>query len=112
MFDIDFNWDLLKFFRFWLGWAVTIYVTILTVQWLWGWVVWLRGQDRYIGMLRRYLLVHGLRLRFKTFWGDLIICILLTVAFFLLWHAQNLMHDIELALQRDEGVARVEARSR
>ena len=53
---------------------MTIYATVITLQSLWGWYVWLAGSDRYIGLLRRYLIVHGLRLRFTAFWGDVIIC--------------------------------------
>ena len=85
--------DLFTFFRYVLGWVVTIYATIITLQSLWGWYVWLAGQDKYIGMLRRYLLVHGLRLRFRTFWGELLICLLLCVAFGLLWHARLIVED-------------------
>src|SRR4051812_1138799 len=59
--------DLFNFFRWWLSWIVTIYASILTLQSLWNWYVWLAGQDKYIGILRRYLIVHGLRLRFKAF---------------------------------------------
>ena len=56
--------------RWTLGWVVTVYATVITIQSLWGWYIWLAGQDKYIGMLRRYVIVHGLRLRFATFWGD------------------------------------------
>ena len=79
--------DLFTFFRYVLAWIVTIYATIVTLQSLWGWYVWLKGQDRYTGMLRRYLIVHGLRLRFSAFWGDVLICLLLCVVFVLLWRA-------------------------
>src|SRR5215204_4630080 len=81
--------DLFFAFRFMLGTVVTIYVTILTAQSLWGWYVWLAGSDKYMSLLRRYILVQGLRLRFKAFWGDVIICLLLTAAFFMMWRAQN-----------------------
>ncbi|MBC8107213.1 MAG: hypothetical protein H7Z14_11535 [Anaerolineae bacterium] len=86
--------DLFNFFRWVLGTVVTIYATIITLQSLWSWYVWLAGSDRYIGLLRRYLIVHGLRLRFGSFWGDVIICILLTVTFFILWHAHHLLYDL------------------
>jgi hypothetical protein len=81
--DVDF----FNFFRWTLGTIVTIYASIITLQSLWGWWVWLAGEDKHISMLRRYILVHGLRLRFKTFWGDVIICVLLCVAFLLMWRA-------------------------
>jgi hypothetical protein len=86
--------DPFSFFRYWLGWVVTIYATAITVQSLWGWYLWLAGQDKYVGMLRRYLIVHGLRLRFRAFWGDVIICVLLTVAFVMMWRAHHLLYDI------------------
>lgn len=91
--------DLFQFFRFWLGWVVTIYATILTVQSLYGWYVWLAGEDKYISLLRRYIIVQGLRLRFKTFWGDVLICLLLTVAFCILWRAHHVMYGLKIALQ-------------
>ena len=78
------NIDLFNFFRWWLSWIVTIYATIITAQSLYGWYVWLAGHDKYIGMLRRYVIVHGLRLRFRAFWGDVLISLLLTVAFLIM----------------------------
>ena len=90
--------DLFFAFRFMLGTVVTIYVTILTAQSLWGWYVWLAGSDKYTSLLRRYILVQGLRLRFKAFWGDVIICLLLTIAFFMMWRAQNLLDHVDKTL--------------
>src|SRR5678815_2206738 len=66
--------DPFDFFRWWLSTIVTIYATVITLQSLWGWYAWLAGSDRYVSLLRRYLIVHGLRLRFTAFWGDVIIC--------------------------------------
>ena len=88
--DVDF----FNFFRYMLGTIATIYATVLTLQSLWGWYVWLAGQDRYIGLVRRYLIVHGLRLRVKAFWGDVIICVLLSITFFILWHAHGIIYQI------------------
>ena len=86
--------DLFNFFRYGLGWVVTIYATIITLQSLWGWYVWLAGTDKYISLVRRYIIVQGLRLRFRAFWGDVLICILLTVAFLILWHAHHVIYDL------------------
>jgi hypothetical protein len=99
------NYDLFDWFRVVLGWIVTIYATVITVQSLWGWYLWLKGEDRYIGLLRRYLIVHGLRLRFGTFWGDVIICLLLTVAFFILWHAHHLLYDLRRRVHENHLIA-------
>ena len=85
--DIDF----FGFFRFWLATIVTIYAGVITLQSLRSWYFWLAGSDRYSSLLRRYLLVHGLRLRFKTFWGDVILCGLLCAAFLMIWHAQTVL---------------------
>jgi hypothetical protein len=94
--------DPFDFFRWWLGWIATIYATIISVQSLWGWYVWLAGSDKYISLLRRYLVVHGLRLRFRAFWGDVIICGLLCVAFLMLWRAHRLIYDLGDTLESVE----------
>ena len=86
--------DFFNFFRWTLGTIGTVYVTVLTLQALREWLLFLAGSDRYIGLLRRYLLVHGLRLRFRTFWGDVLICLLLCVVFGIVWHAHTLIHQI------------------
>jgi hypothetical protein len=93
--DIDF----FIFWRYLLAWVVTIYATVVTLQSLWGWYVWLAGGDRYISVVRQYVIVHGLRLRFKTFWGDVLICVLLCVAFLIVWHAHNVIDDLGVRLQ-------------
>jgi hypothetical protein len=83
--------DLFTFFRWVLSWIVTVYATVLTLQSGWGWLVWLSGREKYISMIRRYVIVHGLRLRFRAFWGDVIICALLCVAFLILWRAHHII---------------------
>lgn len=100
--------DLFHFFRFLLGVIVTIYFTIVTAQSLYGWYVWLAGSDRYMTLLRRYLLVQTLRLRFKAFWGDVLICILLGVAFIMLWRAQTTMDRVEETLNSAQSTHHVE----
>src|ERR1700712_5128856 len=78
--------DFFNFFRYLLGTIATVYATVITLQSLWGWYVWLAGSDKYIALVRRDIIVQGLRLRF---WGDVIISALLCVVFFLLWHAHG-----------------------
>ena len=85
--DIDF----FNFFRYFLGTVVTIYATVITLQSAWEWLVWLSGREKYISMVRRYVIVHGLRLRFRAFWGDVIICALLCVVFAILWRAHHII---------------------
>ena len=61
--------DFFNFFRIGLGWVVTIYATIITVQSLWGWYVWLAGRISTSSMLRRYVILQACGCGFKTFWG-------------------------------------------
>ncbi len=90
------------FFNFW-RWMLSIiggvYATVITVQSLYGWYVYLAGSDRFISLARRYIIVHGLRLRFTSFWGDVIVCLLLTIAFFILWRAHVILFQIESVLE-------------
>jgi hypothetical protein len=90
--------DLFDFFRIGVAWVVSIYATIITLQSLWGWYVWLAGSDKYISLVRRYVIVHGLRLRFRAFWGDVVITLLLTWACILLWVAHGRVEQLRLAL--------------
>lgn len=94
--------DFFNFFRYVLEVVVGIYATIVTVQSMYTWLVWLGGEDRYISMVRRYLVVHGLRLRFKSFMGDVVICVLLTVVLLLLWRAHYLVGRAGEALQGND----------
>jgi hypothetical protein len=94
MFDID----LFDLFRYALTVVVVIYSTIVTVQSVHGWFARLSGGDKYIGLVRRYVIVHGLRLRFRTFWGDVIVCMLLCTIFPLLWRAHGLIKEIDRTL--------------
>jgi hypothetical protein len=91
------NIDFFQFFRYTLGTIATVYATVLTLQSLWGWLVWLSGNDKYVSLVRRYVIVHGLRLRFKSFWGDVIISLLLCVVFLLLWYAHGQMKAMFVA---------------
>ncbi|MGA2497290.1 MAG: hypothetical protein ABSH20_06095 [Tepidisphaeraceae bacterium] len=95
--------DLFTLYRWLLAWVVTVYCTVLTVQWAWTWYVWLSSSDRYIAILRRYIIVAALRMKFRTFWGELLICLLLSVAFGLMCKAQYLMSDIEQAYGQARG---------
>ncbi|HET6247085.1 MAG TPA: hypothetical protein VFE47_05240 [Tepidisphaeraceae bacterium] len=86
--------DFFNFFRYALALIVTVYATVVTLQSLWGYYVWLMGQEKYVSLLRRYLIVHSLRLRFRTFWGDVLICLLLCVAFLIMWHAHHVIYEL------------------
>ena len=98
--DIDF----FQLFRYTLGTIATVYATVVLLQSMWTWYVWLAGTDKYIALIRRYVIVHGLRLRFKAFWGDVVICLLLCVVFYLLWDAYGRMHQMFAAIHAARAV--------
>jgi hypothetical protein len=91
--------DLFNFFRWALFVFVSIYCTLITAQSLWSWYVWLATDDRYMSILRRYVVVHSLRLRFASFWGDVLICGLLCIVFVIMMYA----HAILLAMKQSLG---------
>jgi hypothetical protein len=76
--------DLFNFYRWALGTVVTIYATLVTVQWAMGWYKYLRQPGRGTSMLSRYLQVAGLRMSLLRMSGDLLICVLLCVIFVML----------------------------
>ena len=90
--------DFFDVFRWVLSTVATVYATVLTVQSGRQWWAWLRGSDKYITLARRYLIVHGLRLRVRTFGGDVAICGLLCVAFLILWRAHVRVEQLETTL--------------
>ena len=100
------NLDAFDFFRWVVSIIATIYATVVTLQSLWGWYVVLSGSDKYVTILRRYLVVHSLRLRFKTFWGDVLICLLLCVTFVILWRGHVVIYDLGAKLRNEPSAAR------
>jgi hypothetical protein len=90
--------DPFNFFRWGLFIVVSVYCTIITLQQGWSWYVWLMDDDRYITILRQYVIVHGLRLRFSTFWGDVLICVLLGLVFLILFWAHRILLQIDYVL--------------
>ncbi|HRK31135.1 MAG TPA: hypothetical protein PLD59_08660 [Tepidisphaeraceae bacterium] len=90
--------DFFHFFRKGVGWIATVYATVVMLQSLYGWWVYLAAGDRYTSLMRRYLLVQAVRLRFWRFAGDLAVCVLLCVAFLIIWRAHYTIYGIETAL--------------
>ena len=90
--------DLFDLFRWLLGTVVTVYATVVTGQWAWSWWIWLTrpqaGYEKHFSMLRRYLVLHGLRIRIRSFWGDLLMIGLLSVAFVLLFIAHMRVYQL------------------
>jgi hypothetical protein len=95
--------DFFDFFRWVLGTVVTIYATVITVQFLYGWWVYLSGEGRYFSLMRRYIMLQGLRLRIRTFGGDALVCILLTVVWILLLRAHQVVAKINPYIQNNGG---------
>jgi hypothetical protein len=91
--------DLFDLFRWLLGTIVTIYATIVLLQWAWSWWVWLTrpdpGYERHFALLRRYLVIHGLRIRVTRFGVDLLVIIGLCIVFVLLLWAHMIIYDID-----------------
>jgi hypothetical protein len=86
--------DFFDFFRWVLGTVVTIYATVVTIQSVYGWWVYLRGEGKYISLVRRYIMLQGLRMRVRTFGGDVLICVMLVVVWILLLRAHQLVAQI------------------
>jgi len=90
--------DLFDLFRWLLGTIVTIYATVVLIQWAWGWWVWLTRPDaayeRHFALLRRYLVVHGLRIRLTSFGRDLLVIVGLCIVFVLLFWAHLIIYDM------------------
>jgi len=90
--------DVFDLFRWILATIATVYATVVTIQSAIGWYAWLRGSDKYVSLARRYLIVHGLRLRLRTFGGDVLVCGLLCVTFLILWYAHAQVEHLGNAL--------------
>jgi hypothetical protein len=86
--------DFFNFFRYLLATVVGIYATAVTVQSVYGWYVYLSGTDKYMAMIRRYVIVQGLRLRIKSFWGDVVVCVGLAFVLCIVAHAHHLVSQI------------------
>jgi hypothetical protein len=86
--------DFFDFFRWVLGTVVTIYATVVSAQTVYGWWVYFGGEGRYLSLVRRYIMLQGLRLRIRTFGGDVLVCILLTAVWVLLLRAHQMVARI------------------
>lgn len=87
--------DFFDFFRWVLGTVVTIYATVVTAQSAYGWWVYLSSEGKYYSLVRRYVMLQGLRLRLTTFGGDTLVCVLLCVVWVLLFRAHSLVGQID-----------------
>ena len=101
--------DFFNFFRWVLGTVVTIYATVTTIQSIYGWWVVLSSQGKYMSLVRSYVMLQGLRLRVKSFGGDVLVCVLLCVVWVLLFRAHELVGRIDPYYHLD---GRIESTSR
>ena len=90
--------DFFEFFRYALGTIVSIYAIVVIAQSGWEWYKLLAQQDRYSALLRRYLIVSGLRLKMRTFGPDVLVMVLLCVVFGIVWYEHGLVRQIDTAL--------------
>ena len=94
--------DLFHFFRLGVAWIATVYATVVTVQSLYGWYVYLAASDRYTNLMRRYLIAQAVRMRIMTFGGELLICLLLCVLFVIIWRAHHVIYGLEETLRDNQ----------
>lgn len=64
--------DLFEIWRWVLAIACTVYATVITVRWLWSWIVYLGEPVRERTLMRRYITLHLLRMRGDRFRAELI----------------------------------------
>ncbi len=77
--------DFFQFFRAMLAVACGIYALVVMARSLWSWALYLSGPERTTVLLRRYVLIQFLRLRWRpfvaesmqiVFWGGLLVVLL------------------------------------
>ena len=64
--------DLFEIWRWGLAVACTIYAIVVTLRWLAGWLTYLGEPIRERMLVRRYILLHLLRLRGNRFQSELL----------------------------------------
>jgi hypothetical protein len=62
--------DLFESWRYILALTCTVYATIITLRWMWGWYEYLWQPDRSRALMRRYAVVQLLRIRVRRFMGE------------------------------------------
>ncbi len=82
------NWlvrDPFEIWRWVLAIACTMYAIVITVRWLWSWLVYLDEPARERAILRRYIMLHVLRLRSGRFRGELLRIVAYSAAIVIVW---------------------------
>ncbi len=81
---------LFELFRWFLAVVCTVYATVLTIQWLWGWLKYF-GTSRQTAILGRYATLLLVRIRLRRFALELVQIVALTVLFFYIVHWNHLL---------------------
>jgi hypothetical protein len=66
------DFDFFDWWRWMLTIVCTIYASVITLRSLWEWIVYFAAPDRTTVMMRKYTIVHLLRLRMRAFSGELL----------------------------------------
>src|SRR5579859_1578200 len=97
------NIDFFDAFRYMLAVVVTVYATVVLIQSGVTWYKILSQEDRYTALIRRYLIVSGLRTKISRFAGDVTVIVLLCVVCLLLWEAHGIIGAIGATLNDVRG---------
>lgn len=80
--------DLFESWRLMLAVICGIYATVVTLRSLWEWLVYFAAPDRSTQLMKRYVVLHLLRLRWSRFSKQWLMIgfYLLALVFLLYWH--------------------------
>jgi hypothetical protein len=62
--------DFFDSWRWLLATVCSVYAIVVTARSLWGWIEYFAAPDRTTALMRRYTIVHLLRLRVRPFLGE------------------------------------------
>lgn len=63
--------DFFDWWRWLLAIVCTVYAIVITARSLWDWIVYFAAPDRATTLMKKYTIVHLLRLRVRTFLEEL-----------------------------------------
>ncbi len=77
--------DLFELWRWTLAVGLTIYAAVMFLRWLWSWLVFLNEPRRERMLMRRYIVLHLLRLRGARFRSEVVQILLYLVAILIVY---------------------------
>lgn len=77
--------DLFELWRWALAVGLTVYAAVMFFRWLWGWLAYLNEPQRERLLMRRYIVLHLLRLRGARFRGEVVQIVLYLVAILIVY---------------------------